>query len=129
MATQVRILVEEDYVGDIYVKDNPREYWQKYVDAVQQNPTLVLINKNNTTIPVEGMIYQNKTFISSNANENFIINNISPDFERFALIVNNVYVASHDVSVSTMPNVIAAYQSNPRFEISTALVVPEKFNG
>jgi len=72
MATQVRILVEEDYVGDVYVKDNPRAYWQKFIDAASQNPTLVLIDKSNETIPVEGMIYENGAFASSDLNERFI---------------------------------------------------------
>lgn len=127
MATQVRILVEEDYVGDVYVKENPREYWQKFIDAASQNPTLVLIDKSNETIPVEGMIYQNGIFTSSDLNESFIPNNITEDFQRFALIVNNIYVASHDVSISVMPNVIAAYQSNPTFVVNTAEITPEGF--
>ena len=129
MATQVRILVEEDYVGDVYVKDNPRAYWQKFIDAASQNPTLVLIDKSNETIPVEGMIYQNGIFTSSDRNEIFILNNITEDFQRFALIVNNIYVASHDVSISAMPNVIAAYQSNPTFVVNTVEITPEGFRG
>ena len=129
MATQIRILVEEDYVGDVYVKDNPREYWQKFIDAASQNPTLVLIDKSNETIPVEGMIYQNGIFTSSDLNESFIPNNITEDFQRFALLVNNVYAASHDVSISVMPNVIAAYQSNPTFVVNTVEITPEGFRG
>jgi hypothetical protein len=129
MATQVRILVEEDYVADIYLKENPREYWQKFIDAASQSPTLVLIDKSNETIPVEGMIYENDAFASSDLNESFIPNNITEDFQRFALIVNNIYVASHDVSISVMPNVIAAYQSNPTFIVNTAEITPEGFGG
>jgi hypothetical protein len=128
MATQVRILVEEDYVGDIYVKDNPREYWQKYVAAVKQNPTLVLIDKNNETIPVEGMIYKNGAFIASDLGESFTPNNIGKDFERFALVVNDVYLASHDVPIFSMEAVIAAYQSNPRFVVNTIDFNPGGFN-
>jgi len=129
MATQVRILVEEDYVGDVYVKDNPRAYWQKFIDAASQNPTLVLIDKSNETIPVEGMIYENGAFASSDLNERFIPNNIAEDFQRFAFLVNNVYAASHDVSISAMPNVIAAYQSNPTFVVNTVEITPEGFRG
>lgn len=129
MITQVRILVEEEYVGDIYIKENPREYWQKYINATQQNPNLILIDKSSQTIPVEGMIYENGVFVSPDLNKSFILNNITQDFERFALIVNNVYVASHDVSISAMPNVIAAYQSNPTFVVNTVEIAPEGFRG
>jgi hypothetical protein len=128
MTTQVRILVGEDYVGDIYVKENPREYWQKFIDAAKQEPTLVLLDKDSQTIPVEGMIYQNGSFISSELNESFIANNISGDFQRFALVVNNIYAASHDVSISSMQNVIAAYQSNPTFVVNTVEITPEGFH-
>ena len=128
MATQVRILVGEDYVGDIYVRENSREYWQKYVNAAKENPILVLIDKDSQTIPVEGMIYQNGSFISSELNESFIANNIAEDFQRFALVVNNIYAASHDVSISSMQNVIAAYQSNPTFVVNTAEITPEAFH-
>ena len=129
MHTQVRILVGEDYVGDVYVKENPREYWQKFIDAAKQEPTLVLLDKDSQTIPVEGMIYQNGSFISSELNENFIANNITEDFQRFALIVNNIYAASHDVSISSMQNVIAAYQSNPTFVVNRVEITPEGFHG
>jgi len=129
MHTQVRILVGEDYVGDFYVKENPREYWQKFIDAAKQEPTLVLLDKDSQTIPVEGMIYQNGSFVSSELNENFITNNITEDFQRFALIVNNIYAASHDVSISVMENVIAAYQSNPTFVVNTVEITPEGFHG
>ena len=119
MITKVKIFVEEDFVGEMRIKQNPREYWQNFIDAAGQDPTLVLINKNNQNIPSEGMSYIDGDFISSeDGNYTFIDNNISIDFERFALIVNNVYVASHDVSISTMPNVMAAYQSNPSFIVS-----------
>jgi hypothetical protein len=128
MTTQVRILVGEDYVGDIYVKENPREYWQKFIDAAKQEPTLVLLDKDSQTIPVEGMIYQNGSFISSELNESFIANNISGDFQRFALVVNNIYAASHDVSISSMQNVIAAYQSNPTFVVNAVEITPEGFH-
>jgi len=128
MATQVRILVGEDYVGDIYVRENSREYWQKYVNAAKENPILVLIDKDSQTIPVEGMIYQNGSFISSELNESFIANNIAEDFQRFALVVNNIYAASHDVSISSMQNVIAAYQSNPTFVVNTVEITPEGFH-
>jgi hypothetical protein len=128
MATQVRILVGEDYVGDIYVRENSREYWQKYVNAAKENPILVLIDKDSQTIPVEGMIYQNGSFISSELNESFIANNIAVDFQRFALVVNNIYAASHDVSISSMQNVIAAYQSNPTFVVNTVEITPEGFH-
>jgi hypothetical protein len=127
MTTQVRILVGEDYVGDFYIKENSREYWQKYANAAKENPTLVLIDKDSQTIPVEGMIYQNGSFISSELNERFIANNITEDFQRFALIVDNVYAASHDVSISTMPAVLAAYQSNPTFIVNTVETTPEGF--
>jgi len=128
MATQVRILVGEDYVGDFYIKENSREYWQKYVNAAKENPILVLIDKDSQTIPVEGMIYQNGSFISSELNESFIANNIAEDFQRFALVVNNIYAASHDVSISSMQNVIAAYQSNPTFVVNTVEITPEGFH-
>jgi hypothetical protein len=128
MATQVRILVGEDYVGDFYIKENSREYWQKYANAAKENPTLVLIDKDSQTIPVEGMIYQNGSFVSSELNENFIANNIAEDFQRFALVVNNIYAASHDVSISSMQNVIAAYQSNPTFVVNTVEITPEGFH-
>ena len=128
MAIQVRILVGEDYVGDFYIKENSREYWQKYVNAAKENPILVLIDKDSQTIPVEGMIYQNGSFISSELNESFIANNIAGDFQRFALVVNNIYAASHDVSISSMQNVIAAYQSNPTFVVNTVEITPEGFH-
>ena len=128
MHTQVRILVGEDYVGDVYIKENPREYWQKFIDAAKEEPTLVLLDKDSQTIPVEGMIYQNGSFASSELNENFITNNITEDFQRFALIVNNIYAASHDVSISSMQNVIAAYQSNPTFVVNTVEITPEGFH-
>jgi len=127
MVTQVRISVGEDYVGDFYIKENSREYWQKYAKAAKENPTLVLIDKDSQTIPVEGMIYQNGSFTSSELNESFMANNITEDFQRFALIVDNVYAASHDVSISTMPAVIAAYQSNPTFIVNTVETTPEGF--
>ena len=120
MITRVKIFVEEDFVGEMRIKQNPREYWQNFIDAAGQDPTLVLINKNNQNIPSEGMSYIDGNFITSeDSNYTFINNNINIDFERFAFIVNNVYVASHDVSRSTMPNVMAAYQSNPSFIVST----------
>jgi hypothetical protein len=118
MITKVKIYVEEDFAGEMYFKENPREYWQKYLDTCKQNPIVVLIEKNNQVIPVEGMIYQNQNFLDSVSGKTFIPNNIQPDFERFAFIVDGVYLASHDVSISSMPSVIAAYQSNPRFVIT-----------
>ena len=127
MITQVRILVEDEYVGAMSIKENPRPYWQKFIDAAKQNPTLVLIDKTSQTIPVEGMIYQNENFVSSDLNESFIPNNIGADFERFALVVGDVYLASHDVSISTMPGVLAAYQSNPTFVVSTVADPSEGF--
>jgi hypothetical protein len=74
------------------------------------------------------MIYQNGSFISSELNESFIANNIAEDFQRFALVVNNIYAASHDVSISSMQNVIAAYQSNPTFVVNTVEITPEGFH-
>ena len=100
------------------IKDNPREYWQKYITAASQSPLLVKIEQIQL-IPSEGMSYIDGNFIpSEDGNYTFIDNNINIDFERFALIVNNIYIASHDVSISTMPHIMAAYQSNPSFIVS-----------
>jgi len=119
MTTKVQIYVQEDYVGDMIIKDNPRQYWQNYIDAAGQSPKLVQIDKNDL-IPSEGMLYLNDTFSESSEGMHTLINNnIGIDFERFALIVNDTYIASHDVSISVMPHIIAAYQSNPSFIVVT----------
>ena len=81
MVTRIRIFVEEDYVGEVFVKENPRKYWQNFIDAASQNPTLVYIEKTSQSIPVEGMIYENGSFVRSENGEDFIINNIADGFE------------------------------------------------
>jgi hypothetical protein len=116
--TKITIFIEEDYVGDVFVKENPREYWQNFIDAASQNPTLVYIEKTGQSIPVEGMVYENGRFVISENGQGFISNNIAHGFERFALVVDNVYKASHDISVEKMPGVFEAYHSNPRFVVS-----------
>jgi hypothetical protein len=117
MITKVRIFVEDDYVGEVSIKENPRQYWQNFISAANQNPTLVYIEKTSQSIPVEGMIYENGVFVKSQTGEDFISNNIAEGFERFALVVDNVYLASHDISMDNMPGVFEAYQSNPRFVV------------
>jgi hypothetical protein len=130
MVTQVRILVEDEYVGAMSIKENPREYWQKFVDAAKENPTLVQLDKEAGQIPVEGMLYVDNAFLpSTDGLSTLIPNNIGYDFERFALVVNGVYSASHDVSISVMPNVIAAYQSNPTFTVTTVENPSDEFRG
>lgn len=119
MITSVKIFVEEDFVGEMRIKENPRAYWQKFIDAAKETPTLVQLNKVENQIPVEGMLYVDNAFLpSTDGLSTPISNNIGSDFERFALVVNGVYAASHDVSISVMPNVMAAYQSNPRFTVT-----------
>ena len=120
MTTKVQIYVEEDYVGDMIIKDNPRQYWQNFIDAAGQSPLLVQIDKTANQIPSEGMLYVENEFLPSADSLSMPINNnIGFDFERFALIVNGTYMASHDVSKSTMPHVIAAYQSGSTFTVVT----------
>jgi hypothetical protein len=120
MITSVKIFVEQDFVGEMRIKENPRVYWQKFIDASKETPTLVQLDKNADQIPVEGMLYVDNVFLpSTDGLSTLIRNNIRFDFERFALIVNGVYSASHDVSISVMQNVIAAYQSNPTFTVTT----------
>lgn len=115
--TIINVYVENDLAGTFKIKENPREYWAGLIDAMSKNPTIIDISGLNP-MPVVGMEYLDGTFSNkNNPNLTFIPNNIQNNQRVFAFILNNTFVASQYLFEDTMPQYIAAYLSNPTFEI------------
>ena len=108
------------YVGDEKVTtmrfpDNPLNFYQKIINAAKNNPILVDMTSMEN-YPVEGMAFENNVFVETEELK-FISNPNASNSHTFAFIVDNVYVATQGFDNPEMLMFIAAYQSNPRFEI------------
>lgn len=116
MAIVITTFVENEIVSTTKISDNPVSFYQKIVNAAKNNPTLVEIT-NMENYPVEGMRFENGEFIETE-DLKFISNPNLANSHTFAFIVDNVYVATQGFDVPEMLGNVAAYQSNPTFEVT-----------
>lgn len=114
MQTRVLVKVGEDHAGTFYIEENPIMGWAEIRDSFKQNPTIIEITDMDP-LPVPGMLYINNKF-EKNGFE-FIPNNVYPNRHLFAHIVNNVFIVQQEMKLESMQNFIAAFQSNPTFEV------------
>jgi hypothetical protein len=115
MATSVVIYVDDEIVATVTLPSNPISFYQKILDAVKNNPTMVDIT-NMENYPVEGMRFENNVFIETEELK-FISNPGLSNSTTFAFVVDGIYVATEGFHTSEDLMFISAYQSNPRFEV------------
>ena len=115
MATSITTFVEGEHVGLTILPSNPLPFYQKIIDACKNNPTLINIT-NIENYPVEGMIFENGMFIETE-DLKFISNPGVAGTHTFAFIVDNIYVATDGFDNEEMFKYVAAYESNPTFEV------------
>lgn len=115
MVTSMTVYVENEKVATMNLPENTPLFYQKIIDAAKNNPTIVEIT-NMENYPVEGMIFENNSFIETEELK-FTSNPNASNSYTFAFIVDNIYVATQGFDSPDMLKWIAAYQSNPIFEI------------
>ena len=115
MAISIVVYVEDEIVATVTLPSNPILFYQKIIDAVKNNPTIVDIT-NMENYPVEGMRFENNAFIETEELK-FITNPSQTNSTTFAFIVDGLYVATEGFDTSESMLFISAYQSNPRFEV------------
>jgi hypothetical protein len=120
MATAMTIYVGDEFVTNMLFPDNPLPFYEKIINAAKNNPTVLDIT-NIENYPVEGMSFQDNSFIETEELK-FITNPNPSNSHTFAFIVDGVYVATQGFDSPEMSMFIAAYQSNPRFEIEEGIV-------
>jgi hypothetical protein len=114
MQTIVLVKVGDEHAGSFYIDENPIMGWAKIRDSFRMNPKIVEITEMDL-LPVPGMLYIDGKF-EKNGFE-FIPNNVSINRHLFAHVVDNVFIVQQELKLESMQNFIAAYQSNPTFEV------------
>lgn len=114
---KIGIFVEDDAVGGFYIMPNQYEANLKFIDAVRNNSIdkIVHFEKN-------GKIYELGSKFDTNSNTfdnkaKTIDVPIAGHIEFFGIISNGELVKIDRFDLPTLESFVAAYQSNPRFEV------------
>lgn len=114
---KISVFVEDEEVGGKFIK--PRQYDQvsRLVDIINNNQIdrIIMLNEN-TEIPEIGSIFDqnSNTFINT---ENPPTRTTSTNQKAFCFVSNSVLEFVDVFSSPDHDNFIAAYQSNPTFQI------------
>jgi hypothetical protein len=115
MSNLVRVYVENELAASITIGDNAKNY-AGFVEAVSSNCDIINIS-NLDYLPSIGMKYENNEFLKNGKDLDFITNQKNSNVTIFAFIVDSEVKCVQGFFSPQLDAIIAALQSNPRFEI------------
>jgi hypothetical protein len=116
MSNLIRIYVGEDLAGTLTIGENAKGF-DGFIEAVSNNPEIIDVSDLDN-LPVIGMYYLDGKFSSKKKDKlSFKSNTQNSSLKIFAFIVNSKVVCVQQLFSPHLDGIIAAFQSNPRFEI------------
>jgi len=115
--TEIKVLIEEQIVGSLLIpKTEANASWEKVVLALSQDFAAIEI-QDKTSIPSEGMLFENNVFVETEANK-FQVHDHEVPGTAIAFVVNEQVLAVETYSDQMFDWFVAAILSGPEIIIT-----------